>query len=798
MCNHVDPYSLSNLILLGDFNVNYLETSHPLFSKLLLLSNSLSLTQCVTFPTHTTSTSTSLIDLVFLSSPSSLLSCESTPPLSNSDHLGIAFAVTVDKRTTNLKRSKRRIWRYALADFDRAQEMLNTIDWEDLFKSNDVNTCWSIWHTKFLQIMEACIPQLVLKKRKNLPWLTKPVIQAMRKRNAYFHAAKKDNCARLWTKYKTVRNKVVALLRRSKRQYFYNLKYRNHKELWKAVKLINKRDTNIPALWDGHTLLNSNADKANLLNQYFYDCFNRSFPPLSTPTALSPSECPESIQCTEDEVTDLLNSLNPAKSTGLDGVSAIMLKSTALSIAPSLTKLFNLSIATGCFPTEWKQARITPIHKASDSSLPKNYRPISILPIVSKLLERHIHSLIIKHLYVNQPISTHQWGFMPKRSTTSALCSLTHDWHKQLDEGCEVCSVFFDIKKAFDSVPHIHLMNKLSTLQLNTQITRWLHSYLAGRSQVVAVGGEQSSAVAVVSGVPQGSVLGPLLFIIYIDNITSQISSTSTISLFADDIALYRTIRSPADYVVLQADITAITVWIENDNHLKLNVDKCCLMLVSREHTLSLTPPPLFIHGDSQLQQVNSVKYLGLLLTSDLTWSQHINNICSKTRKLTGLFYRRFHHCHPQLMLRLYKSLVRPHLEYASQVWDPHLNRDVDSLENVQKFALRVCQKSWSAPYHELLNSTNVHKLSTRRKNAKLCQLYKIIYGLTDCESNPVIVKPTTLTRHRNPVQLQQLRFHSSQFQFSFYPHSISMWNKLTLTNDSLASLSLFKHSITS
>ena len=235
----------------------------------------------------------------------------------------------------------------------------------------------------------------------------------------------------------------------------------------------------------------------------------------------------------------------------LDGVSAIMLKFTALSTAPSLTKLFNLSIATGCFPTAWKRARITPIHKASDPSLPKNYRPISILPIDSKLLERHVHSLIPKHLCENKPISPQQWGFMSKRSTTSALCSLTHDWHKQLD------------------VSHIHLLNKLSTLQLCPQIIHWLHSYLADRSQVVAVGGEQSSAIPVVSGVPQGSVLGPLLFIIYIDNVTSRISSTSTISLFADDIALYHTwsIRSPADYVVLQADITAITMWIEDDNH---------------------------------------------------------------------------------------------------------------------------------------------------------------------------------------------------------------------------------------
>ena len=212
------------------------------------------------------------------------------------------------------------------------------------------------------------------------------------------------------------------------------------------------------------------------------------------------------------------------------------------------------------------------------------------------------------------------------------------------------------------------------------------------------------------------SVLGPVLFIIYIDDVTSQISPTSTISLFADDIALYHTIRSPADYVVLQADITAITMWIEDEKHLKLNADKCCLMFISRKHTLALSPPPLFIHGDSQLQQVGSVKYLGVLLTSDLTWSQHVDKVCSKTRKLTGLFYRRFCCCNPDLMLQLYKSLIHPHLEYASQVWDPHLLKDVNNLEKTQKFALRVCQKNWSTSYQDLLTSPNIPTLSDSRK----------------------------------------------------------------------------------
>ena len=205
----------------------------------------------------------------------------------------------------------------------------------------------------------------------------------------------------------------------------------------------------------------------------------------------------------------------------------------------------------------------------------------------------------------------------------------------------------------------------------------------------------------VVSAVPQGSVLGPLLFIVYIDGVTSQVSSLSSISLFADDIALYRTIRSSADYTVLQSDITAITMWIESDRHLKLHADKCCYMIVSRKRSNSVASPSLYIREDSQLQQVDSVKYLGVTLTSDLMWAEHITRISAKVRKLTGLLYRRFYHCDPQTMLRLYKSIIRPHLEYAPQVWDPHLHKDINLLEKSQKFALRVCTRNWSASYED-------------------------------------------------------------------------------------------------
>ena len=345
------------------------------------------------------------------------------------------------------------------------------------------------------------------------------------------------------------------------------------------MKLLNKQDSSVPTLSDDSgTPVTSNFAK---LNNFFYDCFNHALPPLQDELQrCNPDSCPEELLCTVEEIEELLLTLKTDKSTGPDNVSPRMLKSTAHSIAPSMTKLFNLSIASGSNPQAWKLARIVPIHKSGNKALPSNYRPISILSVISKILVRHVHSMISNFVAEYSPITSCQWGFMPHRSTVSALCSITHNWLQALDDGNEVCSVFFDLHKAFDSVPHIHLLDKLATLHLDQRIITWIHSYLMDRSQIVVVGGEQSTSRPVISGVPQGSVLGPLLFIIYINDVASRISPYSRISMYADDIVLYRTIYAPTDYIVLQDDIMAISQWVD-ENYLTLHSGKCCVMFLS-------------------------------------------------------------------------------------------------------------------------------------------------------------------------------------------------------------------------
>ena len=359
-----------------------------------------------------------------------------------------------------------------------------------------------------------------------------------------------------------------------------------------------------------------------------------------------------------------------------------MLKCTASCIAPSVTKLFNLSIRVGRIPDSWKESMITPIPKSSTkSSDPGNYRPISLTCNICKLLEKHIYGLMYEHLSNQQVLTDSQWGFCSGQSTVTALLSVTQEWLSALERGQEIGAVFFDYRKAFDSVPHRPLLEKLENIGFNNHILRWITDYLTSRSQTVVVNGESSQSAPVLSGVPQGSVLGPLLFLIYINDLTDiNIEDGAKITLYADDVLLFRIINSPEDFVALQEDIDKIGSW-SYANFLTLNRTKCKYMIVSRKTNLSTPSSPLLLEG-YPLDQVEMFQYLGVLLSHDLTWGEHVQSTCKKARKILGLLYRRFYNNAPgNSLLQLYLSLVRPHLDYASAVWSPYLIKDKAALE---------------------------------------------------------------------------------------------------------------------
>ena len=324
----------------------------------------------------------STIDLVLVSDPQLVRSCCTIPALCNSDHHGLQ--VELNLKSVHKPPVRRAVWRYSHADWEQAQRLIESTDWDSLLDPEDINISWKNWSVKFLGIMQASIPASTLPPRRNRPWLSKKLIQAIRRRNALHKKAKATND---FTKYRRCRNKIVNYLRSAKQAYFGKLNPRKPKEFWKACKLLNKTPSSIPVLCNNNTTAYSNADKAELLNTFFVSCFNRSHAPLDEcdfQSITCTDRFPEDLLCDVDFVLKQLASLDSSKATGPDKISALMLKMTASSVAPSITSLFNQSLKKGRVPMDWKLSHVVPIPKQSPANSPDKYRPVSLLSILVK------------------------------------------------------------------------------------------------------------------------------------------------------------------------------------------------------------------------------------------------------------------------------------------------------------------------------------------------------------------------------------------------------------------------------
>ena len=540
----------------------------------------------------------------------------------------------------------------------------------------------------------------------------------------------------------------------------------------------------------------SSFGKSDLLNRFFASCFSPSSPLQnnhSADCATGPSF--STITCSEEDVFHLLSTCKAKTASGPDGISSAMLRGTARSIAPTLTTLFNCSLSQGVVPEDWKISNITPIPKSGDPSLASNYRPISLLSLVSKVLERLIHSKLLNYILSNDLLSNCQHGFRPGSSTQEALLLATNDWHNLLSFNKQVAVVFFDIHKAFDSVPHHLLINSLMDFGVSGPLLTWLKSYLSNRRQRVVLDGESSALLPVTSGVPQGSILGPLLFIIYMNSISQvPLSPGTKLLLYADDIVMYRPVNSQSDVSSLQNDVNSIHRWTV-EHGLTLNTSKSHLMPITR----SRNPLQTHLTVDSiPLETVYSTKYLGVNISSDLTWGQHISITCKKAKQHLGLLHRKFHQASPQVRSKLYSSVILPKLEYCSSVWDPHQVKYISMLESVQKFGCRVISKEWNSDYPTLLTYLQLPTLQSRRKQQRLIMCYKILTNNSSIPSSHFTPHPSPSPRlHHNKALFIPL-VKTTSFKCSFFVDVIPLWNSLPSNFVSSSSISSFKRLIRS
>jgi hypothetical protein len=613
----------------------------------------------------------------------------------------------------------------------------------------------------------------------------------IKRKNSLLKAWKKQGTPALHKRYKSARNNVTKMLKSAKKTFFMNLNTVDQKLFWKTVHLLTSNSSSVPVLVHDCGKASTSQEKADRLSEY------SSIHPLTFAVdtfGTDLNSCPDDFLCSVEEVQHLLETLDVSKSSGPDGISARMLKPVAQCIAPSVTKLVNQSLQSGCFPVLWKVSNIVPIPKAGDNTNPKCYRPISLLSILSKLLERHVQHLLLDHIMEKNLISDSQWGFVSGRSTTSALLTVIDSWHRHLEAGREICAVFLDLQKAFDSVPHRNLLFVLQQMDVHPTLLKWTCSYLTSRVQRVVVNGATSSEVHAVSGVPQGSVLGPLFFLIYINSASDLGFSPGThITLYADDILLSKPVICHEDFIGLQTDINSLFQW-STGRRLTFNQEKCKFMLVTRRRNPG--DPPVLALGEHAIAQVFQFKYLGVTVTSDLSWGKHIHILCTRAKRMLGLLYRTFYlNTSATSLLQLYISLIRPCLEYACQVWNPHLVKDVEKLEKVQKFALRLCVKQWDLDYSSLLFVCNVPTLATWRKYFNLCTMYKIINQQMFYPPDVFVPRVTPFLPSSTLLYCQPF-CRSNSHLYSFVPKTYSDWNLLPLSIRSSDTLSSFKSSL--
>ncbi len=413
----------------------------------------------------------------------------------------------------------------------------------------------------------------------------------------------------------------------------------------------------------------SDQDKAEALNSFFSSVFTQEpdedFEAMVLHKAiLQPMD---DIKISLEEVKEKLKKINVNKSSGPDGIHPRILYELRDELAYPLVMLFNQSIRSEELPRDWLSANITAVYKKGKKSAVNNYRPISLTCILCKIMESIIRDKIMKYFLDNGLFTDRQFGFLGGRSTVVQLLQILDHWTELLEAGGRIDVIYTDLEKAFDKVPHRRLLSKLRTYGMHENAISWIKAFLTTRKQRVKINDSLSDWEEVLSGIPQGSVLGPLLFIIFINDLVDQCENGASIYLFADDAKIYKHVSKLEDKTVLQQCVDSFMKW--TDRWLvKVNVNKCKVMSFYNRTSLNVKTEATYMMGPSQLESVDNMKDLGVIFDANLKFTDHINDKVNKAYGMLGIIKRNFRGMSRNCLVMLYKAMVRSHLEYANNV----------------------------------------------------------------------------------------------------------------------------------
>jgi hypothetical protein len=809
----------NSLVVVGDFNIDLIKISqhkHTLnFFNILLAHN---LVPTITKPTRITEFSSTLIDNIFITNhPFAKFSFTSGIIYSDlSDHfpcfinLNLNSAELTNNYNSNNPTATRKYNSQNYAKFAQLLKLINWDKYNNWTNKSDVNAYFDFFHKEFSTIFDQAFPLITSikanAKSQNRPWLTSAIINSCKTKNNLYIIYKKYPSLLNLTNYKNYNKKLQQCLRLAEQKH-YLIKLQNTKDDTKAKwllinQILNRNNLNSYPI--SFTINNNTTTDKKLIVEAFNSYYINLGSSLATKipsSSLSPYVSLNPIHytsavflpSTEQEIIAIINNLKNDSSPGWDNIPNSVLKFAKYFISGPLTHIVNCMIITGTFPNQLKIAKVIPCYKSGDKSLITNYRPISILNSLSKIFEKVIVARLKSFIAKNNILYNFQFGFRENYSTNLALISYIDYITSAIDSGDKVASVFIDLSKAFDTLNHKILINKLNLYGIRGQVLSLFASYLSNRKQYVQYHNQDSSLQIINCGVPQGSILGPILFLLYINDIY-KCSSLLKLILFADDTTLSFKHKNIDELTkILNVEINKISEWMRV-NKLSINISKTFYILFRPSLKLS-NNIKLAIDG-CEIHKVSHLKFLGIFIDDKLSWKIHIKHLESKVSSLIGILSKIRFKINIETSNLIYDGLIISQLNYCNVLWASGYKTTINKLETLQARALRICNRlDYKLSKPKTFALLNRLSLSQLNKLNILKFVYQTIkgYSLNIFKDFYITNKDKShhITRLQNNIFIPHIKTNFRKL-FVVYTGCI-LWNKLPDSVKSITSSCSFK-----
>ena len=802
----------SHILIMGDFNYGSVdwETMYSDDEVEMTFLDSLineGLHQNVEEPTrHRGQNEPTILDLLITKDDTNIDEIAYNSPLGKSDHSVLMFSYRCYP-DADVEEGYKLL--YHKADIQAMKNEMSQINWGNIMQGLNTNEKWKSFCEHFDKTVEKNIPKV--KRRKRFPI---PLDEEIRKK-----IEEKDRMSRklielkkqrkrveyeeLWKKYCRTRNKVKSMSRNARKAFEQKIAQESKENPKKIFAYINSKTKTRQGIGDicvdpdnpKSKVTSDDQVKANIFSKFFgsVQVDEKDESPIIEKRNIREKMPQLKIKDLRGKLLKILMDLKPNKSAGVDKQSPRILKELAEEIVDVVVMIYEESLKNAEVPNDWLRAVIAVIFKKGKKSLAGNYRPVSLTCILCKCMEKLIRDHIIDHMKRNKLFSKFQYGFLAGRSVTLQLLYAMDKWTEALDNGEEIDCIYTDFMKAFDKVPHKRLIAKMVSYGISGEICSWVEAFLSHRQQKVVVNGVSSEWENIVSGVPQGSVLGPVLFLIFINDLPEE--AISELLLYADDSKIFRVIKTDKDQEILQRDLHAMSIWADKWL-LNFHPEKLKKLTISRNEQ---QVERRYFVGSDLVKDVESEVDLGVCVDTDLNFNENRKLKVGKATRMMGAIRRAFKFLDAKTFTKLYKSMVRCHLESSVSVWSPYLERDVRQIENVQMRATRMIPETKNLNYEERLRLLQLPTLVYRRQRGDLIELYKMTNGVYD---EDVLPKLEMRAEHvddgrRNRGHSKKLFIQRSkkEVRSNFFTQRVApVWNSLPEEIVSAPSVNCFKN----